>query len=684
MPGGTGGITNFRDNSTAANAIVHNRGATGDVTIGGGGATQFFGHSTAASASFINEASTISYNQGGGHTYFGGDSTAANALIDNLGGSATYGPGTTVFFDRSTAGNADISNRGLSGGGMGGVPASTTFHADSSAGSATIHNFQDADIGGLTQFYERTTAANAHIILEPGRNGGTIAFNDDSTAGSAFLDASANGTTGLINFKGHATAANSIINLGANSGFELRIAFRDFASAGNATIDAGEMSAVQFFNNSTAANANIAVRADSSLFFAGSYDAGPTTSAGNATIHLDGATSILTSGATASFTNYSTAANSSITVDGAAVADGSAARIAFSSYADAGNATILLKSSPLAGNPGGGLFFSAGASGPSARVTTEAGSLVYVAGNAGISDTSIGYITGAGNINLGASTLIVGALGQNATLSGQISGVAGSLVKTGTDSLTLTGTNTYTGLTTVEQGTLILNGSVAGDVVAKSGTTFKGTANVGGALTCESGAICSPGTSPGTFTLGSLNLMSGSTLQFELGATRDHIVVTNNGSVTLGGILDLSILAGFNPALGQSFSLFEGSIGSITGAFSTVNAPIVNGHALNVVYGANSVMLEVGNAGDFNGDGRIDAGDYVVWRKGLGTSYTQDDYTVWRAHFGQTSGTGSGANVDSFRNVSSNVPEPSSLTLLMVCFVAGRLIRPRRNPQQEK
>src|SRR5262249_15044183 len=40
--------------------------------------------------------------------------------------------------------------------------------------------------------------------------------------------------------------------------------------------------------------------------------------------------------------------------------------------------------------------------------------------------------------------------------------------------------------------------------------------------------------------------------------------------------------------------------------------------------------------GDFNYDGTVDAADYVVWRKGLGTTYTQSDYDTWRSHFGQT------------------------------------------------
>ena len=40
--------------------------------------------------------------------------------------------------------------------------------------------------------------------------------------------------------------------------------------------------------------------------------------------------------------------------------------------------------------------------------------------------------------------------------------------------------------------------------------------------------------------------------------------------------------------------------------------------------------------GDYNGDGVVDAGDYIVWRNGLGTTYKLSDYNVWRAHFGQS------------------------------------------------
>jgi hypothetical protein len=74
--------------------------------------------------------------------------------------------------------------------------------------------------------------------------------------------------------------------------------------------------------------------------------------------------------------------------------------------------------------------------------------------------------------------------------------------------------------------------------------------------------------------------------------------------------------------------------------------------------------------GDFNNDGTVDAADYVAWRKGLGTIYDQNDYEVWRAHFGSSLGVGSGS-VDprslwsaSADPLSAAIPEPAGATLL--------------------
>ena len=78
--------------------------------------------------------------------------------------------------------------------------------------------------------------------------------------------------------------------------------------------------------------------------------------------------------------------------------------------------------------------------------------------------------------------------------------------------------------------------------------------------------------------------------------------------------------------------------------------------------------------GDYNHDGVVDAADYVVWRKGLGTTFTQNDYNVWRANFGKTaSGAGSGSG--SIANAA--VPEPTTLVFLMLAMAGWCLPRRR-------
>jgi hypothetical protein len=73
--------------------------------------------------------------------------------------------------------------------------------------------------------------------------------------------------------------------------------------------------------------------------------------------------------------------------------------------------------------------------------------------------------------------------------------------------------------------------------------------------------------------------------------------------------------------------------------------------------------------GDFNDDGAVGAADYVVWRKGFGTAYTQDDFNTWRANFGNMAGSGAGQSSDDPLNT---VPEPPSIALLIATSAACR------------
>jgi hypothetical protein len=77
--------------------------------------------------------------------------------------------------------------------------------------------------------------------------------------------------------------------------------------------------------------------------------------------------------------------------------------------------------------------------------------------------------------------------------------------------------------------------------------------------------------------------------------------------------------------------------------------------------------------GDFNGDDVVDAADYTVWRNGLDTKYTADDYNLWKNNFGATAGAAVGGGA------TASVPEPASLTLVMAIALVSCAYRRSRS-----
>ena len=145
---------------------------------------------------------------------------------------------------------------------------------------------------------------------------------------------------------------------------------------------------------------------------------------------------------------------------------------------------------------------------------------------------------------------LAGSNGGANTLASQISNsAAGGVVgvtKTGGGTWVLSGNNNYTGPTTVEQGTL--------SAVA-----------MGGNLALTGGTVA-PGVGVGALSVGGAFTQSpGAALAIELASASSFDVVNVTGSATLAGVIQVSLLGGFNPAVGSQFDILTSSSLNVSG-----------------------------------------------------------------------------------------------------------------------
>ena len=139
-----------------------------------------------------------------------------------------------------------------------------------------------------------------------------------------------------------------------------------------------------------------------------------------------------------------------------------------------------------------------------------------------------------------AGTAVTTNVSVNMALNGVISG-GGALIKTNSNTLTLGGANTYAGGTTVNQGALVVNGSV-GAVTVNTGGSLGGSGTVG-AVTLTSGSFLNPGNSPGLLTAASSSWAAGSTYNWEINQASGGTAGVNWDVFSVTGALDLSALS---------------------------------------------------------------------------------------------------------------------------------------------
>lgn len=198
---------------------------------------------------------------------------------------------------------------------------------------------------------------------------------------------------------------------------------------------------------------------------------------------------------------------------------------------------------------------------------------------------------------------IVSTAGGDLTLGGagdgfldKVLGGSGGLIKTGHGAWTIARTQTYTGATAVDEGTLVVNGSLGvGGVTVGVAGAIGGAGQIAGDLV-SFGAIA-PGNSPGILDVaGTLALDADSLLIIELAghggiAGVDHDQLRVQGVAELGGAtLRIEFADGFTPQHGDVFEIL--TAGGITGAFDSVlTGPITAGLSYQVRYNGDSVSL---------------------------------------------------------------------------------------------
>jgi outer membrane autotransporter barrel domain len=177
----------------------------------------------------------------------------------------------------------------------------------------------------------------------------------------------------------------------------------------------------------------------------------------------------------------------------------------------------------------------------------------------------------------------------------------GGLTKEGAGTLALTGENTYLGPTLINQGALIVNGSVSSDVSVQSSGMLAGIGSVG-SLIAHRGGTVAPGNAIGTLNVvGNVTFDPGSRYAVEVAPNGQSDRLQSGGSATIGGgEVAVSLENSGNllsqgevrSLLGQQYNILSAEQG-VSGRFDVV-APSYLFLGTGLSYQPNKVTLNIG------------------------------------------------------------------------------------------
>lgn len=685
-------------------ALTGTNSYSGGTTINAG--TLRVNGSLSNTAVTVNSGATLDFNNSAAST-FGGVISGAGSLTKNgsgtltltganiFGGGFTLG-GSSVIVGNNTAlgtGNLTVSgastldasiavsltnnvnlNAGLSLGGSSNVALNGSVNG---AGGITKNGAANLTLGGANAFLGGVNLQAGSLTL--GSNT-ALGLSLLTVGGAATLNAS----TG-INL-GNAVSLNANLGIGGSNDISLG----GFISGPGALSFSGSGTLALNGNNIFGGGLNL-VSGTLSVGNNGALGLGNLNVSGNASLRA-GVPGISLNNAISLGASLSLDVASNMTLSGAITGTGSLTKNGTGTLTLAGlnsysGVTTINAGTLQVGNGGATGSISGDVVNHATIVFNRSASSTYggmISGTGSLIKNGAGTLTLTGTNNFGGVTVIndgvlqigdgsasgsiSGDIVNNAvlgfsssassTFTGAISG-SGALVKDGTGTLTLTGTHGYTGTTTINSGTLRVNGALAsGAVIANSGATIGGSGIIGGAVTIGNGGTLSAGNSPGTLTLGSLNLDAGSIANFELnspglvgGTGADgNDLVNVTGDLTLGGTLNAQASAAgyyrlfnYGGALAGNFDTIDSS-GSTFAVDRTRIETAIPGQVNLAILGAGQTM-QFWDGIDAIGDGSVDGGA-GTW-SGAATNWTGQPgqagiNTQWDHSVGVFTGTAAG------------------------------------------